>query len=199
MIDPVEPFVPRMAFPPRVKEAVQQAYRSAKAIGEYGAGGSTVFAAEHSKAPIRSVESDKNWVNGLDTYLAEHGFDRPGVEICWCDIGPTKEWGAPARMMAWSRFCNYPLALWREPNFSPDVVLIDGRFRLACFAATLLMCREPVRVLFDDYVGRPSYHRAEKLWPKSETIDRMAVFEVEPHRYENADFAGMLPWFFSYE
>ena len=71
-----------------------------------------------------------------------------------------------------------------------DTVLIDGRFRLACFLTVLLRTTRPVRVLWDDYSDRTAYHRAETLCPVLRHHGRMAEFHVEPQMLAPKD----LPW-----
>lgn len=56
-------------------------------------------------------------------------------------------------------------------------MLIDGRYRVACFLATCIYAKKETIVLFDDYEQRKQYHTVEKLFEKVDVIDdRMAVF-----------------------
>lgn len=89
------------------------------------------------------------------------------------------------------------MALWSDADFTPDLVLIDGRFRSGCLAACALHCRAPLTVLFDDCDNRPGYHAAGTLFPRVETVGRMARFQLEPRNWTNAGFAAMLRCFFS--
>ena len=100
-------------------------------------------------------------------------------------------------MQNWSNFWRYPYALWQDPNFNPDLVLIDGRFRIACLAACMINCRAPLTVLFDDYMDRKRYHRVEEILPRTDTIGRVARFEVVPGQVTQQQFAAMVPWFFT--
>ena len=59
-------------------------------------------------------------------------------------------------------------------------MLIDGRFRVACFLAAMIRCTRPVTVLFDDYIDRKYYHWIEELIPRDELTGRMARFTVCP-------------------
>ena len=79
----------------------------------------------------------------------------------------------------------------------PDLILIDGRFRLGCFLSAVLCTTRPVTILWDDYKGRGGYMAAERWFPVAEMIGRMARFEIGPRVYGNGDFAAMLPGFFS--
>lgn len=190
-------FNPVMWFPRAEKAFVQNCYKMAGSILEYGSGGSTVFAARETTARVVSIESDQLWAANLLAHLKAEAIDRPGIAVHWCDIGPTRGWGQPGNARRWGQFHTYPMLPWSIADFSPDLVLIDGRFRTACMAAIMLHCKRPTTVLIDDYTRRPAYHVVEQLVPLSGTIGRMARFEIEPKTYDNATFARMLPWFFS--
>ena len=189
-------FAPTMWFPDEVKAFVQDRYRKAACILEYGSGGSTVFAARETTARILSIESDRKWAADLVTYLAAEGIDRAGVEVRVANVGPTGAWGRPNETRHWTKFVDYPLLPWQDPDFTPDLVLIDGRFRLACLAATMLHCKRPTTVLVDDY-GRRRYRQVETLLPVAEHVGHMARFEVTPKAWSNEDFLRMIPWFFT--
>lgn len=190
-------FNPVMWFPPAEKQFVQTCYRMADSILEYGSGGSTVFAARETSARVVSIESDRAWAEALSAHLVAEGIDRPDVAVNWCDIGPTRGWGQPGKASSWGRFHTYPLQPWSIPGFSPELVLIDGRFRMACLAAVMLHCQRPTTVLFDDYTRRKTYHAVEQVLQPNARIGRMVRFEIEPKDYDRATYACMLPWFFS--
>jgi hypothetical protein len=98
------------------------------------------------------------------------------------DIGPTREWGNPAdrsKVHLWPRYCSGVWArIANERLPQPDLVLIDGRFRVACLLATLVMGRPGTRILFDDYFDRPAYHRVETWAMPIGRAGRMAEFIV---------------------
>jgi hypothetical protein len=102
--------------------------------------------------------------------------------VIWSDIGPTKAWGFPTDQSGWSRYAQYPLAVWDLDTLrQPDVVLVDGRFRVGCAMAAALRTTRPVTLLFDDYVPRKQYHRIEQyIGAPRRVIGRMAEFEVMP-------------------
>ena len=98
----------------------------------------------------------------------------------------------------WRKYWSLPMAYWQEPGrIEPDLILIDGRFRLGCFLSAVLCTTRPVTILWDDYKGRGGYMAAERWFPVTEMIGRMARFEIAPRAYGNGDFAAMLPGFFS--
>lgn len=169
---------PELTLPEAEAAVLRQAYEGAGSILEYGSGGSTVMASEMPGKQIVSVESDPDWAQMMRDWFAQH----PGasaVEMVHADIGPTKEWGHPQDDSAWRKFPAYPLKVWdRTPD--PDVVLVDGRFRIGCALATAFRTTRPVTLLFDDYTGRRPYRRVEEFLGTPEIVGRLARFTVSP-------------------
>jgi hypothetical protein len=172
--------VPDVPFmPERNVAALADGLLTARCYLEYGSGGSTVFAAKTGVASIVSVESDCAWRDRVAAKLSANCSNR--LHLIHVDIGPTKRLGYPRGAAFRAKFRNYPLAGWRlceEADLSPDLVLIDGRFRLACVLATLLHAKPGCRVLLDDYKWRRRYHRVEEFAKPSRMIGRMAEFMV---------------------
>jgi hypothetical protein len=174
---------PVMTFPEKVRAHVEKRYAEARILLEYGSGGSTVLAAGQAGKFIQSVECDFDWAMNLRQYLDEIGTASP-VAVYPVDIGPIGMWGRPVDATHWRKFHRYPVEIWDQPFFRhPDLVLIDGRFRPACFAATCLRITQPVRLLFDDYFDRPQYHEIETIANPTRRIGRMAEFDLEPRNF----------------
>ena len=148
---------------------------------EYGAGGSSMTAARLKVPTIISVESDADFLAATGAAVRASATHSAFIGH-HADIGPTREWGNPAdrsKVHMWPRYCS---SIWErianERLPQPDLVLIDGRFRVACLLSTLLMGQPGARILFDDYFDRPAYHRVE-AWAKPITrAGRMAEFIV---------------------
>ena len=171
---------PELTLPKAEADWLRAAYEDASVILEYGSGGSTVMASEIPGKAIWSVESDKNWANMMKAWFEnEPGLSKPN--IVYANVGPTGQWGMPEDKTHSKRFPGYPLGVWKLDGFQqPDVVLVDGRFRVGCFLATLYQCTKPVTLFFDDYVGREPYHVVESFLPVAETRGRMVRFEITP-------------------
>lgn len=169
---------PELTMPEAEAAVLRHAYEQAGTILEYGSGGSTVLASELPGKRIVSVESDPDWTQMMRDWFEEN----PGlsaVEMVHADIGPTKDWGHPEDESTWRRFPAYPLKVW-DSGLAPDVVLVDGRFRIGCALATAFRTARPVTLLFDDYADRRPYHRVEEFLGQPEIVGRMARFEVSP-------------------
>lgn len=169
---------PELTFSPEVADWVREHYAAARVILEYGSGGSTVLASEMPGKTIFSVENDRRWLRAMQAYFDQAGTQSP-VNLHLSGVGKTRKWGHPVDNSRFRRYHLYPLGIWDHPDFvHPDLVLIDGRFREACFYAVMLRCTKNTVVLFDDYVNRPKYHRVEAFIEPVETRGRMAKFEL---------------------
>lgn len=174
---------PELTLPEAESSYLRKAYQEARVILEYGSGGSTVFAAQHPGKLIFSVESDRQWASALQRQLDEADLPSPAI-VYHVDIGETGAWGRAKDDRAWRNFHRYPTAIWSEGFFrQPDLILIDGRFRAACFVNSCLHARQPVTILFDDYRDRKIYHSIEILQKPAEMIGRMAVFHIKPREW----------------
>lgn len=186
-----------LTFPQEETAFVKERYAEANAILEYGSGGSTILAAELG-TPCHAVESDARWSLMLTESLGERFGGRSSAKVHYVDIGPTKEWGYPKNAQKWDQYWQYPLSVWNAPDLEqPDLVLIDGRMRAACFAAVLLNAKKKTTVLFDDYKQRTVYHGVERYVEPDLMVGRMAQFTVQPGMLTQDAFADVLPWFFS--
>jgi protein O-GlcNAc transferase len=174
-----QPFVPRLTFSPAVLQCLRDAYTQAETILEYGSGGSTDLAASLGKR-VFSVESDRVWAQSMRDYL-NAAYPSAEVTTHYVDIGRTKSWGRPVNGKRMADYHHYPLAIWDSAGFVvPDVILIDGRFRVACLCAAILKIDRPTRVLFDDYSNRPDYAVVEAYVKPSAIVENMAVFDLVP-------------------
>jgi hypothetical protein len=171
---------PKLTLPPEEAQALTSAYASARVILEYGTGGSTVLGAEMAGKTLFGVESDAAWLADLRAYFAAHP-PRAKLHLHHGDIGPTKAWGHPLDEDDFRQWPDYPTSIWGACDFCPpDLVFIDGRFRVACFLTTLFCTTQPVRVLLDDYLDRDAYHAVEKFAKPTAYFGRMAQFDLTP-------------------
>lgn len=178
---------PKLTLPPEAATLRREQYAKAQSILEFGSGGSTLVAAEREGTVTFSVESDADWADRMRHWFDAHP-PKGQVHLHHADIGPTREWGYPQDDAHWRQFTDYPLSVWRRGDFRhPDVVLIDGRFRIGCFVGTLLNVTRPTRILFDDYVDRPRYHVVEQLCRPVSFAGRMAVFDARPTALHPSD------------
>ncbi len=145
----------------------------AKIYGEYGAGDSTRWVLENTDCKILSVDTSKDWITHVESFL--NGDSR--VDLQWADVGEIKGWGYPISYQKKNVFIDYVESIWRR-DLTPDLVLVDGRFRVACFLTCLLEGPVGTGIIFDDYTNRPRYHIVEEFVKPKQIYERQAYFEI---------------------
>lgn len=141
---------------------------------EYGVGASTKFVLEETNARVIAVDTSKSWINSVMTTSKNH-LSR--ATIIHVDLGELVSWGRPKGYSKAENFSDYTNIIW-EQNFDPDLVLIDGRFRVCCFLTCLKKAKPGTWIIFDDYVERSHYHFVEKYLKPTEICGRQALFRT---------------------
>lgn len=198
-----------LTLPRNVADELKSLYSNKMVILEYGTGGSTLLALESNiENFVMGCETDGQWLARLSTEIVSRNLSNRFLPV-YQDIGKTTEWGYPCfkedkyTQERGRQFLNAPTLPWhilKKRNLAPDVVFIDGRFRVASFIATFLNARQPCTIIFDDYKDRPYYHIVERLIKPKKFIDRTAFFDFRPSiDYEKTgDFINtFLPYYSS--
>ena len=139
---------------------------------EYGVGASTNWVLENTQSNIISVDTDKKWI---DTINISNKCSR--IKLNWINLGDLGKWGRPKSYHYRDRFIDYISNVWKFKH-KADVVLIDGRFRVACFLYSLINAKTDSIIIFDDYNNRPYYHIIEEIVPIYKICGRQAIFRV---------------------
>lgn len=154
--------------------------RDANSYVEFGSGGSTVLAAKMGKSFV-SIDSDPYFLSAVEKKIGGTNSNQKLISV---DIGLTGPWGVPVsdkktpdRKTKWAK---YPTAPWGP--LAPDLVLVDGRFRVACALMCIKLFPEASwTILLDDYQERPEYWIVEKFAHLEMMVARMAVFKPRAH------------------
>jgi len=149
-------------------------------VVEYGSGGSTVLALSFG-VQLLSIESDAAWMNEkvrpIDTVQqAERDGRATFVHV---DIGPTREWGQPVDDRSKHTWPNYPVAPWRHWD-TADLVLVDGRFRVACTLESILRATPETRIVIHDFWNRTEYHAVLPFLDWQQSVETLGVFRRRP-------------------
>lgn len=154
--------------------------RNSRNYVEFGTGGSTVVASRHVKTSILSVDSSQQWLDQVKNACAE---SETKPELVFIDIGPTGEWGYPTDASTKARWPDYHSAIWKIPHSaSADLYLIDGRFRVACFAQTVLHCEPTAIIGIHDFSSRPNYHCVREIADEIASAGDMSFFRPLPKK-----------------
>lgn len=149
---------------------------------EFGSGSSTIVVAGIGK-PLTTVESSPKFLSFVESRCRHIRPDSPvsSMNFVHGDIGETGPWGRPIfpshkRPQRWR---NYPLAPWIElgGTYRADLVLVDGRFRVACALALVLHQKDTDwDLLVDDFSDRPEYSPIAEFAQLRGVSGRMAHF-----------------------
>jgi hypothetical protein len=160
---------------------------------EYGTGASTLWAARFG-VDLVGVDSDRNWLDALRRKILDAGCAQPNQVLRFSDIGQTGKWGKPvgdvddARLELFRHYSDPPEACG---DALPDLVLVDGRFRVACTLKALKMLsgHRDWTILVDDYTDRSEYHVLDD-YAHMTFVGRMAVITepkpVTDHAFDRA-------------
>lgn len=166
-------------MPPAAIAFLAERLRTTRCFLEYGAGGSTVLAARSGVEVIYSVESDPGYVAAVEARVEELGTAAE-LRAVYADIGPTGRFGHPTDRTGIERWDDYSAAVWRRiahEGRSPETILVDGRFRVACCLQSFLHMAGDAVLVFDDYFDREDrYDVVTRFAPVRRRVDRMAVF-----------------------
>ena len=136
---------PKMSFVERLM--LVHYLRKATRYAEYGSGGSTTIAnIFRAIVSIVSIESDPE-------YAAKVHKLAPRAKIRHIDVGPIGDHGHPVDD---SKKPNWPSYSAQDLG-NPDLVLVDGRWRVACICH-VIRNYPTASLLVHDFAYRPEYH-----------------------------------------
>ena len=141
---------------------------------EYGVGKSSLWVLANTHASILAVDTSEYWI---DQVRGKAGESASRFDIDWVDLGPIGWAGRPknyARRAAFQRYIESP---WNRDR-KPEVILVDGRFRVACFLYSLMKADAGTTIFFDDYKDRHHYHIVEEFLMPTRFCGRQAIFDV---------------------
>ena len=114
---------------------------------------------------------------------------RGSAAIIHADIGPVGEWGRPydrSSIGLWPRYVAKPWAEWARRGSLPDLVYVDGRFRVACILSVALAFRDrgsrevgPKVLIHDVSDARPGYRRVYDAYEEVEGAGTLRLLAVK--------------------
>jgi len=126
---------------------------------EYGSGGSTYQASLRKNIrQIYSVESDKIWHTKLRDILK----DKQNITYLYNEMESIPNTcgypGPNSTELQKKNYSNSIFLLDEGDRKKIDLVLIDGRFRIACCLKCFDAVNDTCCIAFDDFLDRPGYH-----------------------------------------
>ena len=138
---------------------------------EFGSGGTT-YIASYYNLTVYSVESDVKW----HEKLKRNGIKANFITV---DLKSRGNFGNPGPRTTVEDWKKYIQAYKSEYN--ADIILIDGRFRVACALDIFQKIRSDTLILIHDYTNRDYYHLIENYYLKIKSWDTLAAFVKKPN------------------
>lgn len=146
---------------------------------EFGAGGSTVLASRLVADSVISIDSSREWLHKVE--VACSGGDGIMPTRLHADIGPIRALGYPDGNGHRHLWANYHTTIWDKcPLAAADALLVDGRFRVACFVQAVLRCHDRALLLMHDFACRPAYHVVRLFAREVARADDLSLFQKLP-------------------
>jgi hypothetical protein len=163
----------------------EQKLQASKRYLEFGSGGSTYLAAKLNK-PFVCIDSDRFFLRAVAQKITADGYLNPTSQSYLPrNIGLTREWSQPVvwgalsqrRQASFRHYSDFQTESLQQIDY-PDLILVDGRFRVACAlkAIRALQAQSNWTLVVDDYVGRPEYEVIAEFAKPDCFVGRMAVF-----------------------
>ena len=154
---------------------------------EFGAGYSTSLAVQEEKIKhITTVESDPHFWHELVNFDKgiEDAINIQRLNPVLVNIGLTKAWGYPAddsSIENWPEYAKSPFAFKSDY----DLVLIDGRFRIACALHACINLPVDAKILIHDFFNRPYYKVLLLFLNEIHKVDTLGLFSIHEKNDKN--------------
>lgn len=146
---------------------------------EYGTGGSTYQAnSRNNIVRIYSVDSDLNWLQKLQQNIkstkATFFFNEMDVLPNTCGHP-----GPKCNNTQRANYSNHIRNLTKDEQLKIDLVMIDGRFRVACCLKCFDVIKSDCFIAFDDFLNRKWFHIVLDYYDIVEktTDERMVILQ----------------------
>jgi hypothetical protein len=141
---------------------------------EFGCGGSTLFACENGpyNLKIHSIDSSPMWINKTLNYSCVKMSNLSGrLTIRHIDIGAVGNWGIPTDRLRGPKIWRFYSESIFDVHENVDLVLVDGRFRMACVVNSFI-AHPNAKVLLHDLLEPSHYVQYERLLEVADVIER---------------------------
>lgn len=161
-------------------DLLQKAFKDSHDYLEFGSGNSTQLAVnQNNMEHITVVESDPMFWKGqvLNTPSVELAVQSSRLTPLLVNIGPVGEWGYPLDESYKDQWPLYS-SLAFQGKTAYDLVLVDGRFRIACILQACLHCSAKTKILIHDFFNRPNYFVVYPFLKLEDQADTLGLFTI---------------------
>jgi len=180
--------LPRVGLPSMPQEdraLFERVVAGRRRYAEFGTGGSTPLALRLGIETLVAVEADPAWAEAVrQTPEVSAAVAEGRATVLHADIGAIADWGTPVDKepsRLWPRYVSFMWREWARRASFPDVVLVDGRFRVACCLSVALLHAArrgeapPLVMLRDLTPQRPSYQAVFHAFREVERTHTLCV------------------------
>ena len=128
---------------------------------EWGSG-FTTRTADTIAMRVTSIEGSREWYDKMQTHVFSNR-----TTLRYIDIGKTGDFSHPEDPTKGTPYIN-------AINSTQDVILVDGRWRVACAISAFPFIAPKGRLMVHDF-SRKQYHSLLKLYDKETEVDGLAV------------------------
>ena len=153
------------------KELASELFDGGGHYVEFGVGASTIWLSNNSNAEVHGVDSSKEWIDFVKARI-----NSQTAQFHHIDLGPLGSHGTPITYDRLGSFESYSNSIWSQ-TANAKLVLVDGRFRVACFIKALMNTSFGTNIIFDDYFSRPQYSIVENLLLPTNRCGDQAIFQ----------------------
>ena len=89
-----------------------------------------------------AVDTSSEWVGAVKK---DNQRNNERLNIHYSNLGDVGGWGYPLSYEKKERFSDYTNYIWRQKK-NPQLVLVDGRFRVCCFLTSLSTLKKEQRL-----------------------------------------------------
>ena len=179
------PYLNDIVATPAETRELERRFKNANSYLEFGSGGTTALACHSGVQRITSVETDLSFLSSLiQRYSLRRFIDTGRLSMRHVEVGRTGKWGYPRTTPPDRQIENY--LSWPKMVPDADLVLLDGRFRVATAAECAIRYDANTEILIHDYQDREQYRIVESFMTLTDCTDSLAMFRPDPARREQA-------------
>ncbi|WP_299701339.1 hypothetical protein [uncultured Pontibacter sp.] len=171
-------FLPCMTY--KEMKLLERSSKPSKSVVEFGAGGSTIHFLKENKKVV-SVENNKPYIDYLITIdLIRKKIDEKQLSLNYVNTGEVRKWGKPIDELNKNEWPQYYTQVWEKLKIeAPDLLLIDGRFRVMCALCAIPYIKEDTCVLFHDFTKPKKYNSILEFFDIIDCADSLYVLKIK--------------------
>lgn len=166
---------------------LQSAMNNSRNYLEFGSGNSTYMAVRtESIERISVVESDARfWEEQmLSVLVIKDALDMGRLRPHIVNIGAIGKWGYPIDDSCRNNWPTYHSCAF-QCNDVYDLILVDGRFRVACILHSCLYCSNETKILIHDFFNRPNYYVVLPFLRLEQRADTLGLFSINKNKFSD--------------